>query len=142
MGKFDFTIAEDFLKTLGKLSDVDKVAPQMINEALPTCSDYLRRGFESAGHPYSTDHELVRSIKESKATQERNGAWKGVTRPTGKDKKGVRNMEKLAYYEYGTSHHGKTHQKARPIMDRIKNDASLPAQEKMAEVFKREMGLK
>lgn len=141
MGKFDFTVSDDFLKTLGKLSDIDKVAPQMINEALPTCSEYLKRGIESADHPYSKG-QMVKSIKESKATQERNGSWKGVTRPTGKDSKGVRNMEKLAYYEYGTSHHGKTHQKARPIMDRIKNDASLPAQDKMAEVFKREMGLK
>ena len=141
MGKFDFTVSEDFLKTLGKLSDIDKVAPQMISEALPTCSEYLRRGIESADHPYSKG-QMVKSIQEGKPSQERNGAWKGVTRPTGKDSKGVRNMEKLAYYEYGTSHHGVKHQPARPIMDRIKNDASLPAQEKMAEVFKREMGLK
>ena len=134
MGRFDFEVSTEFLKTLGKLSQIDKVAPQMVDEALPLCTDVMKRDFQSAGHPYS-DNVLINSIKEKDATQDKNGAWRGITRPTGKDGK-IRNMEKLAYYEYGTSH-----QPARPIMDKIKNDAKAPAQEKMEAVFKREMGI-
>ena len=135
MGRFDFQVSTEFLKTLGKLSQIDQVAPKMIDEALPTCTEYLKNGINSANHPYSKG-DMVRSIKEKRATQDKNGAWKGITRPTGKGEDGTRNMEKLAYYEYGTSK-----QPARPIMDKIKNDASVPAQEKMEDVFKREMGL-
>lgn len=135
MGRFDFTVSDDFIKTLGRLSQVDKVAPMMINETLPTVSSYIKSGFESAGHPYS-DGDLVRSIKEKPATEDKNGGWRGISRPTGKDDRGVRNMEKLAYYEYGTSK-----QPARPIMDKIRNDVQGPAEENMRKVFEREMKL-
>ena len=122
MGRFDFTVSDDFIKTLGRLSQVDKVAPMMINETLPTVSSYIKSGFESAGHPYS-DGDLIRSIKEKPATE-------------AKDDRGVRNMAKLAYYEYGTSK-----QPARPIMDKIRNDVQGPAEENMRKVFEREMKL-
>ena len=135
MGRFDFTVSEDFLKTLGRLSEIDKVAPMMINETLPTVSNYIKAGFESAGHPYS-EGDLIRSIKEKPAVEDNNGGWWGISRPTGKDHRGVRNMAKLAYYEYGTSR-----QPARPIMDKIRNDAQGPAEENMRKVFEREMKL-
>ena len=35
MGKFDFEIPTDFIKQLGKLADVDRIAPQMIDEGYP-----------------------------------------------------------------------------------------------------------
>lgn len=133
--RFEFNVSTEFLKTLGRLSDIDRVAPDMIREALPICTDKLKQGIQSSDHPYSKG-EMVKSIKEQEPSETKNGGWRGITRPTGKDSKGVRNMEKLAYYEYGTSH-----QIARPIMDRIKNDAAAPAQAKMEEVFKKEMGL-
>ena len=45
---------------------------------------------------------MSRSIKPTKPKKNRWGHFI-VIRPTGKDKKGVRNMEKLVYMEYGTS---------------------------------------
>lgn len=44
MGKFDFEIDPAFLRSLGKLSDVDKYAPQMIDAATPIlyCTMYRR----------------------------------------------------------------------------------------------------
>ena len=35
MGKFDFNIPDDFIRQLGRLADVDKYAPKMIDEAIP-----------------------------------------------------------------------------------------------------------
>jgi hypothetical protein len=35
VGKFDFQISPEFIKQLGNLADVDRVAPQMIDEAMP-----------------------------------------------------------------------------------------------------------
>ena len=139
MGRFDFEVSQEFLKTLGRLADVDKVAPKMIEEALPICTRTLKAEFEARNHEYSTG-ELANSIREGKVTRQKNGAWKGVARPTGKDSKGIRNMAKLAYYEYGTYKGEK--QPPRPIMDKVRNDCSLPCQESMEQTFKREMGLK
>ena len=55
-------------------------------------------------------------------------------RPTGKDKKGVRNMEKMAALEFGVD--GK--QAATPVLTPAVNDAEGKVLDKMQEVFDRE----
>ncbi len=47
MGKFDFDIPDDFLRQLGKLSDVDKIAPKMINEAMPILAENTKKNWQS-----------------------------------------------------------------------------------------------
>ena len=153
MGRFDFQVPTDFIKQLGKLADVDRIAPQMIDEALPI----LERNVKSevakvsqAGrvitYTYTSKSgkvikatrkqtgDLLKSIKLSKAKKNKYGYYASV-QPTGKDKKGVRNMEKMVYLEYGT-----TKQPARPTLTKAIKDSEKAVLGKMQEVFNREVG--
>lgn len=48
---------------------------------------------------------MAKSIKIKKPSKAKNGDWQIFTGPTGTDKNGVRNMEKMAYLEYGVKAH-------------------------------------
>jgi HK97 gp10 family phage protein len=131
MGKFDFYIDPEFLKQLGKMSDIDRLAPQMIDEAIPILEKHVKR--EVSKHRQTGD--LERSIKVSKAKKTKNGGYIASVHPSGVDSKGVRNMEKMVYLEYGTSK-----QPPRPTLTKALNDAETPVYAKMQEVFNREVG--
>jgi len=130
MGKFDFEIPTDFIKQLGKLADVDRIAPQMLDEALPI----LERNVKSEVSKHVVSGDLLKSIKMSKAKKNKYGYYASV-RPTGTDKKGVRNMEKMVYLEYGTKK-----QPARPTLTKAIKDSETAVLDKMQEVFNREIG--
>ena len=132
MGKFDFEIPDDFIKQLGKLADVDRIAPQMIDEAIPKLLDSVKK--ETAFHKQTGD--MYNSIKATKAGKSKNGGYYATVRPTGKDKKGVRNMEKMVYLEYGTSD-----QPATPVLTKAIKDSEKAVMEKMQAVFNREVGV-
>ena len=129
MGKFDFQIDPAFLRQLGRLADVEKVAPMMIDESMPILERNLRN--ELSGHTRTGD--MLASIKKTKAGKNKYGYFATV-RPTGKDRKGVRNMEKLAHAEYGTSKQAPT-----PILTKAIKDSETEVLNKMQEVFEREM---
>lgn len=130
MGKFDFNIPDDFIKQLGRLADVDRIAPQMIDEAMPILEGNLKK--ELTKHKRTGD--MINSVKKTKAGKNKYGYYATV-RPTGKDKKGVRNMEKMVYLEYGTSK-----QPARPTITKAIKDSEKAVLNKMQEVFNREVG--
>ena len=73
----------------------------------------------------------------------KSGGFYAVVRPTGTDSKGVRNMEKAVYLEYGTSKQKgsgrKDRQSPRPWVDKALNDSEEPVLNKMQEVFNREV---
>jgi HK97 gp10 family phage protein len=130
MAKFDFEVPTDFIKQLGKLADVDRIAPQMLDEALPI----LERNVKSEVSKHVVSGDLLKSIKLSKAKKNKYGYYASV-QPTGKDKKGVRNMEKMVYLEYGTKK-----QPARPTLTKAIKDSEKAVLGKMQEVFDREVG--
>lgn len=130
MGKFDFQIPVDFLKQLGSLADVDRYAPQMIDEAIPI----LEKSIKSEASKHKRTGDLVNSIKTNKAKKTKNGGYLASVHPTGVDRKGVSNMVKMVYAEYGTSK-----QTATPIITKAINDSESAVLEKMQEVFNREM---
>ena len=130
MGKFDFEIPADFVKQLGKLADVDRVAPQMIDEAMPILEKNLKG--ELVKHKRTSD--MLDSVKKTKAGKTKRGGYYAVVRPTGKDSKGVRNMEKLAWLEYGTKKQSPT-----PILTKAIKDSERLVLKKMQEVFEREV---
>ncbi len=134
MGKFDFEISTDFIKQLGRLEKVDRIAPKMIDEAMPYLKHNVQRGIvaKTEDSDYSTGAMLA-SVKSTKAKYISNGFY-AVVRPTGKDAKGVRNMEKLAYMEYGTSKQPPT-----PMLAKAIKDSEPAVLNKMREVFEREV---
>ena len=130
MGKFDFEIPTAFIRQLGKLEDVDRVAPIMINEAMPILERNLRT--ELSRHKKTSD--MLDSVKKTKAGKVKGGGYFATVRPTGLDSKGVRNMEKLAWLEYGTSKQTPT-----PILTKAIKDSDSEVLDKMQEVFEREV---
>ena len=123
---------DDFAKELEELGDVDRYAPAMLKAAAPILEKELKgRVKREANRGYATG-DLERSIKAQKPGSNIYGHYVIVT-ADGKDRKGVRNNEKLAYLNYGTSK-----QQARPVIAKaIQNseDACLDAmQEKYNEV--------
>lgn len=130
MGKFDFQISPDFIKQLGRLADVDRIAPQMIDEAMPI----LERNLKSELAKHKRTGDMLKSVKKTKAGKTKNGGYYAVVRPTGKDSKGVRNMEKLAHAEYGTKKQPPT-----PILTKAIKDSEKDVLDKMTEVFNREV---
>lgn len=122
---------DEFFNGLSNMAaDIDEIANDCINEAMPTLEKSLKNNIKSAtnkrrknrktgertGKPYSTG-ELMRSIEPTKAKTNAYGNYAAV-RPVGTDKNGVRNGEKLAYLEYGTST-----QEPHPVMQKSISEA-------------------
>ena len=80
--------------------------------------------------------DLIESVKKTGAQRNQNGYYICV-RPTGKDRKGVRNMEKMAALEYGVD--GK--QPATPVLTPAVKEVEVQVLMKMQEVFNREVKL-
>ena len=85
---------------------------------------------------YSTG-TMAGSIKATKPKRTRTDAYIVVVRPTGKDKHGVRNMDKAAYLEYGTSK-----QAATPWLQHATNDAETAVLKKCQDIYNRTVGAK
>lgn len=130
MGKFDFNVSPEFIKQLGRLQDIERVAPMMIDEAIPILEDSVKR--ETAQHKFTGD--LHRSIKRTKAKMTKSGGFYAAVLPVGKDSKGVSNMQKMAYLEYGTSK-----QNATPVLTKAINDSQNSVEKRMQQTFEREM---
>ena len=130
MGKFTFDIPDDFLNQLGNLADIDRIAPMMIDEAIPILESNVIK--EASKHKRTGD--MVRSIKRTKAKLTKYGGHFACVRPTGKDRNGVRNMEKMVYMEYGAR--GSS---AHPVLSKAINDSGPEVLSKMQEVFDREV---
>lgn len=135
MGKFDFSIPDEFVKQLGRMADVQKAAPEMLAGAAPILEARLRQ--ELAKH--RDTGAMIGSIKVSKPKLDsKSGDWYVTVGPTGKDPvTGERNMEKLAILEYGSST-----QPPRPMMDRIKAEVTPDVIRKMQEIFDEVVGIK
>lgn len=91
------TLAEE-LAALGK---VDEYAPLILNEASPILENVLKDSVEKAVGKYSKG-ALKASIRANRPAKNKYGHYVAVT-ARGKDSRGVRNNEKLAYLNYGTS---------------------------------------
>ena len=129
MANFEFDFDDLFAKQLEGLEDFDGLAIKMLEGASPTLVKNLKESCAS----HRDTGEMVNSIKATKPKKGKKGITTTV-RPTGKDKKGVRNMEKLVYLQYGTSK-----QTATPVVDKaVKNSASSVA-EIMQEIYNREV---
>lgn len=129
MGKFDFNFDADLTKQLKKLANFDEVAEKVLNESVPI----LERHVKSEAKKHKRTGDLVDSIKKTGAKEDKYG-WYVTVRPTGTDRNGIRNMEKLVYSEYGTSK-----QPPIPILTKALNDAESEVTDKMQEIFNREV---
>ncbi|MCQ5127584.1 HK97 gp10 family phage protein [Blautia producta] len=128
---FDIHGFDGLMKELDEIGEFDEIAPKMLEEAAPILEKEVVK--QASKHWASGD--MTKSIKKTGATAGKNGGYYLAVRPTGKDKKGVRNMEKAAYLEYGVK--GRD---AAPIMTTAAKNAELEVMKKLQEVFDREVG--
>lgn len=126
MGKLDFTIDGDFARKLERLADFDAIAEEALTEAVPILETHVK--IETAKHKDTGD--MLASIRtQKKPKKSKSGNWYTAVLPTGEDANGVRNMEKMALLEYGTSKIP-----ARPILSKALNDAREKIYAKIQEV--------
>ncbi len=131
MAQFDIHGFDEISAQLDRLGRFDEIAPKMLEEAVPILEEEVQK--QVVKHWVSGD--MAKSIKKTGATAGRNGGYYICVRPTGKDRKGVRNMEKLVWLEYGVK--GRA---AVPVLTTAVLNAQAPVLAKMREVFNREVG--
>lgn len=129
MARLDFSFDDEFIKSLGTLAQIDRYAPQMIDEALPIIENKLKMNLRA----HSVSGDLIRSIKIKKSKRVKNGGYYGSVSPEGKSADGTRNAEKLVYLEYGTSR-----QSAQAVIAKTIQETTDEVNAKMQEVFNRE----
>lgn len=131
MASFDVHGFNGLLEDLERLGRFDDIAPRMMEAGMDVLEESVKA--ESAKH-YDTG-AMVASIKRTGIEASYNGGFYMCTRPTGKDAKGVRNMEKMAYLEYGVKGRPAT-----PVITRAVLNAEADTVVAMREVFEREIG--
>lgn len=101
MAKFKQSVGiDDFMDSLNSM-DIEYIAPQALEHAAPI----VKKKLVSLSEKHSRTGAMAKSIKTKKPSKAKNGDWQIFTGPSGTDKNGVRNMEKMAYLEYGVRAH-------------------------------------
>jgi len=129
MANFQFDFEEQFEKQIAKLDNFDEIAPRIINASIPV----LKKNVITECQKHRDTGAMVNSIKETKSKKGKNG-WFAMVRPTGVDSKGVRNMEKLAHAEYGTSKQSPT-----PILSKAVSKSEKSIAEIMQNIYNEEV---
>lgn len=141
MAQFEIEGFDSLMKELETL-DIERIAPMMLKEAGPI----LEEAVKAKIRPHQETGDMYRSIKSTGASRSKDGYYLCV-RPTGKStgrthkikgkrKVPVRNMDKLAWLEFGTSR-----EPARPVLTSAVREAESAVISKMQEVFDREAGV-
>lgn len=130
MAQFNVRGMDEFASALERLGRIHEIAPKMLEEAAPILEKEVIR----QATPHWVSGDMVKSIKRTKVRSGKSGGYSICVRPTGKDRKGVRNMEKAAYLEFGAK--GRP---AVPIITTAVLNATPEVMEKMREVFNREV---
>lgn len=141
MAKVSLTGFDNLEQFLNKLAKPEKMAIKAVDKASPVLEKSLKSEIEKAanrkdtrGKPYSTG-ELAASIERTKARENDLGVF-AVVKPDDTDSKGLLNVEKLAYLEYGVAAHG---QLPHPVRQKAVNAAEAECEEIMRKVIYEEV---
>lgn len=109
MAKFETDVSLDELMTSLTSVDIEALAPLALEQSAPIVEKKLIQLSE----PHKRTGAMVKSIKAQKASKNKDG-YSIFVGPSGVDKKtGTRNMEKLAFLEFGVRAHN---QPATPVI--------------------------
>ena len=131
MARFDFDFPKEFDEQIKKLSNIDEIAPKMINAALPIYQNAIKASLSV----HNRTGSLQKSVSIKKAKKAKSGAYVGNVVFKGYDEKKTANTIKAAGLEYGNSH-----QAPKPFLQNAVNSCESKVIEKMQEVFKNEVG--
>ena len=118
-----------------KGDQANEIAKKAVDQASPILEERLRSQVSAAANRGYATGALAGSISATSARVNDRGVFSAV-RPTGHDSKGVRNAEKLAYLEYGTSRGMAPH----PVRDAAASSAESACIAAMEQVVYHELG--
>ena len=130
MAQFDVHGFEPLFEKLEKLSNFEKIAPKMLEAGM----EELQVSVVKEASEHRDTGDMVASIKPTGLAKTKGGGYYMCTRPTGKDRKGVRNMEKIVYLEFGVKGRPAT-----PVITKAVLNAEPHVIAAMREVFEREV---
>lgn len=130
MAQFSFDIPDSLTRQLSALENVDEIAPKVLNAGM----DVLEPELKARAEQHKVTGEMAAYISRQ-PPKKTDGGHSILTRPRGTDSKGVRNMEKMAYLEYGTSH-----QRATPVIGPTIAASETKVVSAMEQVFNEEVG--
>lgn len=109
MAKFETDIGIDELMTSLTSVDIEAIAPLALEQSAPI----VEKKLISLSEPHKKTGAMVKSIKTQKPSKNKDG-YSIFVGPSGVDRRtGTRNMEKLAYLEFGVRSHN---QPATPVI--------------------------
>lgn len=109
MARFETDIGIDELMTSLNSVDIEALAPVALEESAPI----VEKKLISLSEPHKRTGAMVKSIKAQNASKHKDG-YSIFVGPSGVDRKtGTRNMEKLAFLEFGVRAHN---QPATPVI--------------------------
>ena len=120
---------DEILKQLNGLVDADDLSNEMLNAAAPVLEKELKNQVNTAANRGYATGELERAISANKPKENVHGHYVAIT-AKGKNKKGTRYNEILAYLNYGTSR-----QAARNVVAKANKKSEKQCVEKMQEKF-------
>lgn len=141
MARAKITGFDNLSQFFAKLEHPEKIAIKAVDKAAPVLEESFRSEIRKAadrtdkkGRPYSTG-ELAASVYRTEAKENHLGVF-SVVKVEGTDSKGVRNVEKLAYLEYGVASKG---QDPHPVRQKANNAAEEECVKIMQEVIYEEV---
>lgn len=131
MGAFNMDMPGNFMKLLEELENTDSLCEEGMREAEKIVEEAMKQECEKhhRAERDPTRGEMEASIKPTGPKKNEYGLFDFV-RPTGRDSKGVRNMEKFAYLQYGTAK-----QVATPICEPVISGVEEKVRGKLQEPF-------
>lgn len=130
MASLDIKGLDVLMAHLDKIGRFDEVAPKMLDAAVPILEAEVQKG----ANQHIASGDMASSIQRTGATAGEDGSYYISVRPTGKDRKGVDNMAKAVWLEYGVK--GRP---ASPFLSTAVLNATPKVIAKMREVYWREM---
>lgn len=131
-----FTGFDELDKAMKKLAEPGKMAIKAVDKAAPILEKALSSAVSSAADRGYATGELASSIKATKARENDFGVF-SVAKPEGFNRKGLRNVEEMAYLEYGVKSRG---QEPRPVRDKAVASAEGACISAMEKVISEEVG--
>lgn len=146
MGKFDFQMDPELVAELQKLADYDGIAKGMLQACEPDVIAAVKA--ECQNHVETA--AMVNSVKSTGIKKNQYGYY-AIVRPTGtgklfkRDKKSrrripLRNMEKLAWLEYGYTKQSGKKIAPKAILTKAVNEVYPKCMKKMQEEYDRKAG--
>lgn len=136
MAHINFTGFDELDKVMKNLAEPEKMAIKAVDAAAPVLEKALSAAIASAADRGYATGNLASSVETTKAQENNLGVF-AVAKPEGLNRKGLRNVEEMAYLEYGVR---SRNQAPRPVRDRAASAAESACVSAMEAVINEEVG--